>query len=154
MAENETEISTPVETPVEDTSANVEPENTDTSTPEPETDNVTAETETKTDEQAEKLFAGKYKTVEEFEKGYKALESKLGQPNEYEQKYNELLAKEAERQRQIRFNQQQTARQRGFDSPEEAQIADNVQVKEFNYYWQNLNTINPEYANEYYYGNV
>lgn len=131
MAENETEISTPVETLVEDTSANVEPENTDTSTPEPETDNVTAETETITDEQNGKLYAGKYKTVEEFEKGYKALESKLGQPNEYEQKYNELLAKEAERQRQIRFNQQQTARQRGFDSPEEAQIADNVQVREF-----------------------
>lgn len=46
MAEMETEISTPVATSVDDTSASVEPETSDTSTAEPETTNETAETET------------------------------------------------------------------------------------------------------------
>ncbi len=101
MAENETEISTPVETVETDTSENVEPENTDTSNTEPETDTPTAETETNNNTQ--ELLAGKYKNVEELVNGYKSLESKLGQPNEYEQKYNELLAKEAERQCSIKL---------------------------------------------------
>ena len=110
MAEIETvtEVSTPVENVAEDTSANIEPANADTSMAEPETTEVTAETETETqvaEPVEQKLFAGKYKSIEDFEKGYKALESKLGQPNEFEQKYNELLKQQQANEEKMRAYQ-------------------------------------------------
>lgn len=148
MAEMETEISTPVETSVDDTSVNVEPETSDTSTAEPETTNETAETETTDTTDTQKLYAGKYKSVEELVNGYKSLESKLGQPNEFEQKYNDLLKQQAEKDQKMRDYQQQLANQRGFKTVEEAQIADKVQLQEFQYYWQNLNTVDPQYSND------
>jgi hypothetical protein len=153
MAEIETvtEVSTPVENVAEDTSANVEPANADTSTAEPETTEVTAETETETQAEPtaeERMYAGKYKSIEELEKGFKALESKLGQPNEYEKKYNELLKQQQEQADRMRAYQLQQANQKGFKTVEDAQIADKVQLAEFQYYWTNLNTLNPEYANE------
>ena len=43
----------------------------------------------KPEAEEEKLLAGKYKTVEEMEKGYKELESRLGQPKEEEQEATE-----------------------------------------------------------------
>lgn len=151
MAEIETvtEVSTPVENVAEDTSANVEPANADTSIAEPETTEVAAETETETQAEPtaeERMYAGKYKSIEELEKGFKALESKLGQPNEYEKKYNDLLKQQQENAERIRQYQLQQANQRGFRTVEDAQIAGKVAEQEFQYYWQNLNTLNPEYA--------
>lgn len=149
----ETEISTPAET-VEDTSATLEPETTetvedtsvetepetveeveDTSTAEPETEPQAAETET----EEPQLYVGKYKTVDELVNGYKEAEK-------YIKKYNDLLeAQEKERQQQAQEKLQQ-AQYRGFETVEAQEIADRVQVAEFEYYWNNLNTIAPEHA--------
>ncbi len=96
MADIETQekVSTPEETTAEDTSSIVEPETTDTPTDEPETVEVPAETETETKEagppaEEQKLFAGKYKSVEELEKGYKELNGSFTKSKEFESKYNE-----------------------------------------------------------------
>ena len=151
MTETETvtEVSTPVETIVEDTSTNVEPEISDTSTVEPETVEVAAETETETNvAQAEKLYADKYKSIEEFEKGYKSLQSDYTKAKEFETKYNGLLKAQQEIEEKNRQLQFHNANQRGFRTPEEAEIADKVQLAEFNYYWQNSNNISPDYAQE------
>lgn len=147
---SETEISTPIETAAEDTSTIVEPETTDTSTAEPEATEI-AETETgaKVAEQAtEKLYAGKYKSIEDLEKGYSEAQKSVAKATEFEKKYNELLQKqqaEIERIAQQRLTQ---AQQRGFNSIEALEIADKVQVAEFEYYANNLNQVSPEYYQE------
>lgn len=151
MAE-ETEISTPVET-VEDTSTSIEP-GADTSTVEPEAGILTAETETGVgvnkgeDDPSiadtplqETLYAGKYKSVEDLEKGYNEAQKLVAKASEFEKKYNELLQqKEAGTQRIVQ-EQLKNAQQRGFTSIEQAQIADAVQVAELEYYANNLNQI-------------
>jgi hypothetical protein len=147
---SETEISTPIETAAEDTSTIVEPETTDTSTAEPETTEI-AETETGAEvaEQAtEKLYAGKYKSIEDLEKGYSEAQKSVAKATEFEKKYNELLQKqqaEIERIAQQRLTQ---AQQRGFNSIEAQEIADKVQVAEFEYYANNLSQVAPEYYQE------
>lgn len=147
MAE-ETQISTPVETPVDDTSAIVEPEaedtteNPDTSTAEPETVNTTAETETPS---AETLYAGKYKTVEDLEKGYSEAQKFVNKASEWENKYNELLAKQSAELEKIQAQQLQEARTSGFNSYEEKQIAERVQLAEFELFARNINNVAPEY---------
>lgn len=144
MAETETieTTSTPAET-IEDTSNVVEPAPADTSTTEPETQTDAAEengqgTETK------KLFADKYENVEELEKGYKELQGSFSKAKEFETKYNELLKNQElanERREQERLEK---AQQRGFNSYEEQQIADNVALAEYQYYANNLNSVNPD----------
>lgn len=154
MAEIETvtEVSTPDETLAEETSEFVEPEQADTSTIEPEANEVAAETETETQAeppaQEQKLYAGKYKSIEDFEKGYKELQGSFTKSREFENKYNELLKQQQEQAEKMRAYQLQQANQRGFQTTEDAQIADRVQLAEFQYYWTNLNTLNPEYVNE------
>lgn len=152
MAEMETvtEVSTPAENVVEDTSSTVEPAQADTLTDEPETAEVSAETETETKSQKEevKLFADKYKTIEDFEKGYKSLQGDYTRAKDFEAKYNGLLKAQQEIEEKNRALQFHNANQRGFRTPEEAEIADRVQLAEFNYYYQNSNNIAPEYAQE------
>lgn len=155
MAEIETqeEVSTPVETVEEETSLDVELAEAETSTEEPESIEVPAETETETKEadtpaEEQKLYAGKYKSIEELEKGYNKLYGSFTKSREFENKYNELLKQQHEQAEKMRAYQLQQANQRGFQTTEDAQIADRVQLAEFQYYWTNLNTLNPEYVNE------
>ena len=138
-----TEISTPAETPVEDTSTNVEPDNTGTSTVEPETGDAAAGTETKTQET--RLYADKYKSVEDLEKGYKELQGVYTKASDFEQKYNDLLAQQQANAQRIEQQNLNEARSKGFQSPQEQRIAESVQVAEFEQYVNNLNSINPEY---------
>lgn len=155
MAEIETqeEVSTPVETVEEETSLDVEPVETETSTEESESIEVPTETETETQDaeppaEEQKLYAGKYKSIEELEKGYKELNGSFTKSKEFENKYNELLKQQQEQADKLRAYQLQQANQKGFKTVEDAQIADRVQQAEFQYYWTNLNTLNPEYVNE------
>jgi hypothetical protein len=144
----ETEISTPVEVSAEVTSETVEPETSVTSTTEPEVETIPAETET---EQVEttaepKLYAGKYKTLEEFEKGHNELYGAFTKAREYENKYNDLLAKQEQEVQRLAQQKLEEAQLRGFQSVEQQEIADKVQVAEFEYYWNNLAQIDPEQA--------
>lgn len=148
----ETEITTPAEVSEEVTSSSVEPEMTVTSTEEPETDVETAVTETEqvqaeaVVEQEPKLYAGKYKSIEEFEKGHNELYGAFTKAKEYENKYNDLLAKQQEEVQRLAQQKLEQAQLRGFKSAEEQEIADKVQVAEFEYYWGNINNLSPESA--------
>lgn len=143
MAE-ETQISTPDESVELDTSSDIEPSEIaeDTSIEEPSQGDKSAETETKEQEKIEeKLYAGKYKTVEELEKGYSELQPFINKANDFEKKYNDLLQtqeQEAQKHQQELLLQ---AQQKGFDSIEAQEIAQKVQIAELEYYAQNLNQI-------------
>ena len=144
MAE-ETQISTPDESVELDTSSDVEPSEVleDTSIEEPSQGDESAEIETKEQiqEQEQKLYAGKYKTVEDLEKGYSELQPFINKANDFEKKYNDLIkAQELEAQK----HQQELltlAQQKGFNTIEEQEIAQKVQIAELEYYAQNLNQI-------------
>lgn len=144
----ETEISTPVDEVVEDTSATVEPvDNTDTSTVEPDTSDVTAETETNNAElvQQETLYAGKYKTVDELVKGYDEAQKYINKASEFEKKYNELLEKQTQEAQQIEQKRLEQAQYMGFQTVEQQEIAQKIQLAEFEYYANNIQNIHPEY---------
>lgn len=160
----ETEISTPVENDVEDTSAIVEPTgDVDTSTAEPEAQDNAAETETGTNSEhvesvQEQLYAGKYKTVEDLVKGYGEAQKMIAKASEFEKKYNDLLKTQQEAEEKAQLQRLRKAQQRGFNSVEAQQIADKVQLAELEYLAANLNqVINPQdyetarsYLQEYY----
>lgn len=145
---DETTVSTPADTTVTDTSATVEPTNdVDTSTAEPNTDVNTAETGTETQDggQAEPtLYAGKYKTVEELEKGYKESQKVFNEKAEIEKKYNDLLQQKETEYQKAEQQRLEQARQRGFKTAVDAEIADKVKVAEFEYYANNLNSVPAE----------
>lgn len=159
MAETETieTTTTPAET-VADTSTAVEPtDNVDTSTAEPETENAAVETEQGTETQQKKLYADKYENVEELEKGYKELQGSFSKAKEFETKYNELLKNQELAQQRREQERLEKAQQRGFSSYEEQQISDRVTLAEYQYYANNVNTVNPDdyqnvssLLNEYY----
>ncbi|MCM1003568.1 MAG: hypothetical protein NC408_04430 [Candidatus Gastranaerophilales bacterium] len=156
----ETEISTPVEEVIEDTSATVEPVETDTSTAEPEEAVETAEIEATEGGETppeQTLYAGKYKSVEELEKGYSEAQKLINKSSEYEKKYNELLQQRETEAQKVQQEQLKQAQIRGFNSVEQAQIADAVQVAELEHFANNLNLIDPQnieqvraYLAEYY----
>lgn len=155
----ETQISTPVDTTVSDTSTSVEPA-TDTSTVEPETVGSPAENETQnvenqpdntTNEGPEtkpegNLYAGKYKTVEDLVNGYNEAQKFVEKASSFEKKYNDLLEKQAKEAEKIQSEKLQQAQYRGFNSIEQQEIADKVQIAELEYYANNLTSVNPEYA--------
>lgn len=147
---DETTVSTPADTTVTDTSATVEPTNdVDTSTAEPNTDVNTAETGTETQDGGQTeptLYAGKYKTVEELEKGYKESQKVFNEKAEIEKKYNDLLQQKETEYQKAEQQRLEQARQRGFRTAEDAEISDKVQVAEFECYANNLNYINPEHT--------
>ena len=145
---DETTVSTPADTTVTDTSTTAEPTNdVDTSTAEPNTDGNTAETGTGTQdgEQTEPtLYAGKYKTVEELEKGYKESQKVFNEKAEIEKKYNDLLQQKETEYQKAEQQRLEQARQRGFKTAVDAEIADKVKVAEFEYYANNLNSVPAE----------
>ena len=141
----ETEITTPVETADVDTSSEATPVETDTVVDEQPVEEA-AVTETEEPSQEPELLAGKYKTVDDLVKGYKHAESFISKANEFEKKYNELVAKQQAEVQRLTEQKLQEAQLRGFQSVEQQEIADQVQVAEFEYYWNNLSQINPEQA--------
>lgn len=141
----ETEITTPVETADVETSSETTPVETDTVVDEQPVEE-TAVTETEEPSQEPELLAGKYKTVDDLVKGYKHAESFISKANEFEKKYNELVAKQQAEVQRLTEQKLQEAQLRGFQSVEQQEIADQVQVAEFEYYWNNLSQINPEQA--------
>ena len=151
MAE-ETEISTPVEETVTDTSSIDEPvEITDTPLEEPETEVNTAETETEAAEvqtqgqEEQVLLAGKYKTQEELEKGYLELQKLMSKPNEYEQKYNELVKAQEEKERKYQEEQLRNANQLGYKTVEDREADEHIKATELGWYAENLHLVPEEY---------
>jgi small-conductance mechanosensitive channel len=149
-----TEVATPAEEVVEETSGNVEPETSDTLTAEPETTEEAADIETETPqgnnepaptEQEPVLYAGKYKDIPAFEKGYKELNAQLTKQQE---QINAYLKAEQERQAKAHQQALEQAKYRGFETVEDAQIGQQTDLAEFNYYWQNVQSLPPEYAKE------
>lgn len=151
----ETEITTPVETADVDTSLETTPvQETDTVVDEQPVEE-TAVTETQAEaqdpqptEEEPVLLAGKYKSVDDLVEGYKNAEKFISKASEYEKKYNELLAKQQEEVQRLAQQKLEQAQLRGFKSAEEQEIADRVQVAEFEYYWGNINNLSPESAKE------
>lgn len=149
MAE-ETEISTPGQTELETTTSTDEVADTTTSDVEVNANDVTAEKETEEGkitsslnpppQGEEELYAGKYKTVDELVKGYQELQKSYTKGQQIKAKYDELL-KQQETREAIRLER---AKEQGFNSVQEQEIADKLTVNEFNAYVNALNTIDPE----------
>lgn len=140
----EAEISTPVEAVAEETSTITEPvEEAETPVVEPESTEETAEVQAEVTEEPV-VYAGKYNSVEALEKGYKELESKLGKPNEYEQKYNELLAKQAKAEQEAYKAKLREANNYGFRTVEDQEAHQQLQAAELEWYANNLNLVSPE----------
>ena len=148
---DETEISTPASTSVENTSESEPTNSVDTSNTELETGVDAAETETENTQegtQADKLYAGKYKSVEELEKGYGEAQKYVTKAHELQKKYDELIKQKEDEARKAYEARQNEAQKRGFMSADEADIADKVQLAEFEYYVQNLNQVDPEVSEQ------
>jgi hypothetical protein len=143
----EAEISTPVETVTEETSTIAEPvEETETPAVEPDVTEEAAEVQAEVTEEVapQTVYAGKYNSIEALEKGYKELESKLGQPNEYEQKYNELLKAQQEAERKAQEARIKEANNHGFRTVEDQEAHEKLQATELEWYANYLNVIAPE----------
>ena len=143
----EAEISTPVETVEEETSTIAEPTEVETPVVEPDVTEEAAEVQAEVADEAEPqptVYAGKYNSIEALEKGYKELESKLGQPNEYEQKYNELLKAQQEAERKAQEERVRQAQQYGFKTVEDQEAHEKLQATELEWYANYLNLVAPE----------
>ena len=143
----EAEISTPVETVTEETSTITEPTEVETPVVEPDVTEEAAEVQAEVADEAEPqptVYAGKYNSIEALEKGYKELESKLGQPNEYEQKYNELLKAQQEAERKAQEERVRQAQQYGFKTVEDQEAHEKLQATELEWYANYLNLVAPE----------
>ena len=143
----EAEISTPVETVEEETSTLVEPvEETETPAVEPEATEEAAEVQAEVAEEVapQTVYAGKYNSIEALEKGYKELESKLGQPNEYETKYKELLEKQQKAEREAQEARIKEANNHGFRTVEDQEAHEKLQATELEWYANYLNLVAPE----------
>lgn len=148
---DETEISTPDVATVESTSENEPTNEVDTSNAELDTEGNTAETETEHAQEGtreEKLYAGKYKSVEELEKGYGEAQKYVTKAQELQKMYDELVQRNEDEARKAYEARQNEAKKRGFMTADEAEIADKVQAAEFEYYVQNLNKVNPEVSEQ------
>ena len=143
----EAEISTPVETVTEETSTITEPVDTETPVVEPDVTEEAAEVQAEVADEVKEpqtVYAGKYNSIEALEKGYKELESKLGQPNEYEQKYNELLKAQQEAARKAQEERVRQAQQYGFKTVEDQEAHEKLQATELEWYANYLNLVAPE----------
>lgn len=152
MAE-ETLNSTPAQSVDVDTSSSIEPETTetdvtDTSIEEPTNEDDAAEQNVDSTEKSERLYANKYKSIEDLEKGYNEAQKFVTKASEFEKKYNELI--EAQKQNEQKAMQEQLlqAQRQGFNTVNDQQIAQKTALAELEYYASNINTINPEYFNE------
>ena len=142
----EAEISTPVETVEEETSTIAEPTEVETPAVEPEATEETAEVQAEVAEEVapQTVYAGKYNSIEALEKGYKELESKLGQPNEYETKYKELLEKQQKAEREAQEARIKEANNHGFRTVEDQEAHEKLQATELEWYANYLNLVAPE----------
>ncbi len=123
-----TEISTPENTDIETTSSE-EPAQADTSSEEVESSEPSAE------KPEEHLFAGKYKSVEELEKGYAEAQKTLTQNLQIKAKYDELVQKQQQQEAKLL----QQAREQGYNTADEQQIAQQVALAELNEFINGLN---------------
>jgi hypothetical protein len=139
---DETEISTPVETSDVTTSTDT-PEVSETAEVEVTDDTQTAETETNElkpedyseKQPEEKLYAGKYKSIEELEKGYQEAQKTLTQNLQIKAKYDELLKK----QQQQEARQLERAREQGYNTVNDQKIAQQVAQAELDEFINGLN---------------
>lgn len=133
---DETEISTPVETSDVTTSTDT-PEVSETAEVEVTDETQTAETETQTEgePQQEKLYAGKYKSIDELEKGYAELNKSYTQSKQVQAKYNELLRKQEQQEARML----QKAQQQGFNTVNDQKIAQQVVQAELAEFINGLN---------------
>ena len=143
----EAEISTPVETVTEETSTITEPTEVETPVVEPDVTEETAEVQAEVADEVKEpqtVYAGKYNSIEALEKGYKELESKLGQPNEYETKYKELLEKQQKAEREAQEARIKEANNHGFRTVEDQEAHEKLQATELEWYANYLNLVAPE----------
>lgn len=135
---DETEISTPVETSDVTTSTET-PEVSETAEVEVTDETQTAETETQgeggTAPETEKLYAGKYKSIDELEKGYAELNKSYTQSKQVQAKYNELLRKQEQQEARML----QKAQQQGFNTVNDQRIAQQVAQAELDEFINGLN---------------
>lgn len=133
---DETEISTPVETSDVTTSTDT-PGVSETAEVEVTDETQTAETETQTEggPQQEKLYAGKYKSIDEFEKGYAELNKSYTQSKQVQAKYNELLRKQEQQEARML----QKAQQQGYNTVNDQRIAQQVAQAELDEFINGLN---------------
>lgn len=133
---DETEISTPVETSDVTTSTDT-PEVSETAEVEVTDETQTAETKTQTEgePQQEKLYAGKYKSIDELEKGYAELNKSYTQSKQVQAKYNELLRKQEQQEARLL----QRAHQQGFNTVNDQKIAQQVAQAELDEFINGLN---------------
>lgn len=135
---DETEISTPVETSDVTTSTDT-PEVSETAEVEVTDETQTAETETQgeggTAPKTEKLYAGKYKSIDELEKGYAELNKSYTQSKQVQAKYNELLRKQEQQEARML----QKAQQQGFNTVNDQRIAQQVAQAELDEFINGLN---------------
>lgn len=101
----------------------------------------------------ERLLAGKYKSVEELEKGYNEAQKTLTQNLQIKAKYDELVKKQ-EQQEALRLER---AKQQGYSTVNEQQIAQQVAQAELTEFVNALNYVEPDaqlqvqqYLNTYY----
>ena len=153
----EEEISTPA-TESDVTTSEEAPEVSETVESEVTEENEAAETETEAAEQPEEetpaeLYAGKYKTVDELVKGYQEAQKTLTQNSQKLAEYNELLKKQ-EQQEALRLER---AKEQGYNTVNDQQIAQQVAQAELNEFLNALRTVEPDsqlqvqqYLNDYY----
>ena len=128
--------STPLEGDVEDTSLDVQTTDTTNDVPaeqttEPETKQEEAESQTQ-----EQLIFGKYKTIEEAEKGYKEASRSITKVAELEKQLNEYR----QRDEKALQDKEERAKSLGFNNADEQAIDFDVKSHEFDLYVQALET--------------
>lgn len=149
MAENDSTPSNEVQetdTPeiaVNETSSTVdnEPETTIT-----EPDQSTSEAEQGSENQQEQLIFGKYKSIEEAEKGYKEAEKSFSRAAELEKQLRAYQTKEE----QAREQREIEAREQGFTNAEEQEVRYNIANHEFNRYCEALAALSGDNYNNAY----
>lgn len=152
----EEEISTPA-TESDVTTSEETPEVSETVESEVTEENEAAETETEAEQPEEEtpaeLYAGKYKTVDELVKGYQEAQKTLTQNSQKLAEYNELLKKQ-EQQEALRLER---AKEQGYNTVNDQQIAQRVAQAELNEFLNALRTVDPDsqlqvqqYLNDYY----
>lgn len=128
--------STPLEGNVEDTSVQVQ--NTDTvETPvEPKTEPETEQEKAESPTEEQQLIFGKYKTIEDAEKGYKEAEKAITKASELEKQLKVFQEREEKRVADI----EQRAKSLGFNNADEQALDLDVKSFEFDRYVQALET--------------
>lgn len=128
------------DTPVDENSTE-----SDTSSSEPEATEIKAEAEEKSiEKEPEQLYFGKYKTLEEAEKGYKEAEKSFNRAAELEKQLKAFQQAEE----QAKLAQIQEAKRLGFSTPEEQAVERECREYECSLYERGLQFITDPKARE------